>query len=403
MRALLLKPGEDRRLRAGHLWIFSNEVDTKASPLTDFEPGAPALVRDAAGRALGTAYVNPASLICARMVSRKNDAPLGADLLRNRLKTALALRERLFSRPWYRLCHSEGDFLPGLILDRYNDTLVAQCNTAGMDAQRDALLGVLHELLRPACIVLRNDAAAREAEGLPRLIEVPLGAAPARIEVWENELRIEAPFFAEAASGGQKSGWFFDQRDNRMQAARFGGGAAVLDAFCYAGGFGVAAAKGGAASVLFADASRRALDAAESNLAACAPACAGETLHGELLGEESALRRLREEGRRFDLVCLDPPALIKRRKDFAKGLASYRGLNALGLDLLKTPGVLLTSSCSHHLSDEDLRRCIASAAAKRGLRARILHQGGQAADHPVHPSMPETRYLSCFAAYITKD
>ena len=402
MRALRLKRGEDRRLRAGHLWIFSNEVNTAASPLTDFEPGEPAEILDAEGRTLGTAYVNPASLICARLVSRRPHDPLGPEMLRKRLEHALALRERLFSRPFYRLCHSEGDFLPGLILDRYGDTLVAQLNTAGMDKLQTQVLEAL-ESLRPSCIVLRNDTPARETECLPRVVETALGTAPPQLFLEENGLNFHAPFMSDGEHfSGQKSGWFFDQRDNRRESARYAHGAEVLDAFCYAGAFGVYAAKAGARSVCFTDASSGALAAALTNISANAPDCAAESLPGDASGEEGVLYKLREQGRRFDLVCLDPPAFIKRRKDAAKGLAAYQSLNTLGIDLLKDPGVLITSSCSYHLSAGDLQRCVTRAALKRGLHARILYQGSQAADHPVHPSMSESRYLACLAVYIHK-
>jgi 23S rRNA (cytosine1962-C5)-methyltransferase len=467
VRALRLKRGEDRRLRAGHLWIFSNEVNVAASPLTDFEPGEPAVVLDAAGRALGTAYVNPAPLICARLVSRKANDPLGADMLRARLARALALRGRLFDRPFYRLCHGEGDFLPGLTADRYGDILTAQFNTAGIDRLRDTLLELFHDLLRPSCLALLNDNAFRDLENLPRRTEVPVGAAPDHLELVENGIGFRAPFLAAPganSAGMQKSGWFFDQRANRLEAARHARGARVLDAFCYAGAFGVYAATAGAGSVCFVDSSRAALEAASANLAANAPDCEGSFLPGDALGrfnkveapradfsenprretlarrtcfvvasaagesssltDESGgdkqafqsentpgdaaregggiLRRLYEEGRRFDLVCLDPPAFIKRRKDAVRGAAAYRRLNALGLALLDDGGILVSSSCSHHLSAGEHARCIALAAAGRRLDAQFLYRGGQAADHPVHPAMPESAYLTCFVARVGK-
>jgi 23S rRNA (cytosine1962-C5)-methyltransferase len=354
--------------------------------------------------------VNPAPLICARLVSRKADDPLGADMLRRRLARAFALRERLFERPFYRLCHGEGDFLPGLTADRYGDTLAAQFNTAGIDRLRDTLLELFHDLLRPSCMVLCNDNAFRDLERLPRRTEVPAGAAPERIELVENDLLFRAPFLAAPGAnpaGMQKSGWFFDQRANRLEAARHARGARVLDAFCYAGAFGVYAATAGAASVCFVDSSRAALEAANANLAANAPGCEGSFLPGDALGDAARegggiLRRLCEEGRRFDLVCLDPPAFIKRRKDAAKGAAAYRRLNALGLDLLDDGGILVSSSCSHHLDAEEHKQCIARAAAKRRLDVQLLYRGGQAADHPVHPAMPESAYLTCFVARVGK-
>ena len=399
MQNIVLKRREDRRLRGGHLWIFSNEVDVKSSPLTAFAPGEAARVLDAGGTVLGTAYVNPASLICARLVSRKADTPLDGALLRQRLRTALSLRESLFDAPYYRLCHGEGDFLPGLVVDRYDDVLAVQMSTAGMDVCREALLEELTALCKPRCIALRNDIGARELENLPRVNEDALGVSPSHLEVPENGAVFRVPF-----AEGQKTGWFFDQRRNRAEAARYAKGHRVLDAFCYAGGFGVVAAVQGAASVTFMDASRTALDSASENLARNAGSCAGEAVHGDAMQELGRLRTEIREGQRqpFGLVSIDPPAFIKRRKDAATGLAAYRKINALALDLLdvsgEAGGILVTSSCSHHLEAEALRQCVQLAAAKRGLHGQWLWQGTQGPDHPIHVAMPETAYLKCLVA-----
>lgn len=403
MRQLILKRREDRRLRAGHLWIFSNEVDVKQSSLTEFAPGEAARVLDSAGQSLGTAYVNPASLICARLVSRQDNTPLDGALLRQRLHKALALRAGLFDQPYYRLCHGEGDFLPGLVVDRYGDVLAVQMSTAGMEACRDVLLEELAQLLRPSCIALRNDIAARQLENLPQYNETALGTAPDFLDIPENGATFRVPF-----AEGQKTGWFFDQRRNRAEAARYAKGRRVLDAFCYAGGFGVAAAVGGAASVTFMDASRQALDASLRNLGSntsCSP-MQGEIIHGDALQELAKLREQIRQGERppFGLVSIDPPAFIKRRKDAATGLAAYRKINALALDLLDVTaeneqgGVLVTSSCSHHLEAAALLQCVHMAAAKRGLHSQILWQGTQGPDHPIHACMPETAYLKCLVA-----
>lgn len=395
MQQLFLKKHEDRRLRAGHLWIFSNEVDVKRSPLTAFAPGEAAQVCDAGGRPLGTAYVNPASLIAARIVSRRADEPLDAGLIRKRLARALKLRETLFDVPFYRLCHGEGDWLPGLVLDRYGDIFSAQITTAGMEAQKDALLDVLGELFRPKAVLLRNDVGVRAMENLPLAVENGMGLAPEEIEVLES-----GASFAVSLSEGQKTGWFYDQRPNRVEAAKYAEGQSVLDAFCYAGGFGVMAARHGATSVTFLDASKAALGMAARNLAANAPACGGETLPGDAL---ETLAALRDEGRRFGVVCLDPPAFIKRKKDAEQGLNAYRRVNDLGLQLVEDGGILTSCSCSHHLEAEALRRLIAQCAAKRGLNTQLLYQGFQGPDHPVHPSMPETAYLKVFILRVWKD
>ncbi|MEI3478416.1 MAG: class I SAM-dependent rRNA methyltransferase [Bilophila sp.] len=395
MQQLFLKKREERRLRAGHLWIFSNEVDVKRSPLTAFAPGEAAQVCEAGGRPLGTAYVNPASLIAARIVSRRADEPLDAGLIRKRLTRALKLRETLFDVPFYRLCHGEGDWLPGLVLDRYGDVFSAQITTAGMEAQKDALLDVLGEMFKPEAVLLRNDVGVRTMENLPLAVESGMGTGPDEIEVRES-----GASFTVSLSEGQKTGWFYDQRPNRVEAAKYAEGKSVLDAFCYAGGFGVMAGRRGAASVTFLDASKAALGMAARNLAANAPACGGETLPGDAL---ETLAALRDEGRRFGVVCLDPPAFIKRKKDAEQGLNAYRRVNDLGLQLVEDGGILTSCSCSHHLEAEALRRLIAHCAAKRGLNTQLLYQGFQGPDHPVHPSMPETAYLKVFILRVWKD
>lgn len=393
MRRLLLKKDEDRRIRAGHLWVFSNEVDTRQTPLTDFAPGEEATLCDARNRPLGSVCVSPGSLICARLHSRRADTPLDAALLRRRLEQALRLRERLFAEPWYRLCHSEGDFLPGLIIDRYGDHCTLQLGTAALEERRPLLVQCLEALIGPRSLRFDNDIPARALEGLSRE-ETRIGPVPAEATLPENGCRFTVPL-----TGGQKTGWFYDQRLNRREFARYARGADVLDAFAYAGGFGVLAAANGANSVVFLDASAPALALCRRNLEANAPHMA----HGAETIEGDAFQRLAEleaAGRRFSLISLDPPAFIRRRKDAAQGLAAYRKLNEQAMRLLAPGGTLVTSSCSHHLPAEALRGCVLRAGQRAGRRARLLHRGGQAHDHPVHPAMPETAYLKCLVASI---
>lgn len=393
MQTLWLNKGEERRLRAGHLWVFGNEVDGAKSPLAAFAPGEAVNVRDARGGFIGSAFVNPHSLICARLYSRDRDRELDADLLRQRLRAALALRERLFDRPFYRLCHGEGDLLPGLIIDRFGDHLTLQAGTAGMDVRREDILACLDELLHPASLLLDNDLSVRALEGLPRE-NVLIGPVPQRLELPENGCTFAAPLL-----DGQKTGWFYDQRANRREAARHADGADVLDIFCYAGGFGVTAAANGARSVTFIDASPQAVELAAANAARNVPRLAGADAIHALCGDAfERLRELHEAGKRFGLICLDPPAFIKRRKDAAQGLAAYRSINALALQLLAPGGVIASCSCSHHLPADELRHCLSQAAARQRIALRLLHCGGQGPDHPVHAAMPETAYLKCFIA-----
>ena len=393
METVFLKKGEDRRLRIGHLWVFSNEIDTKRSPLTSFNPGQSVLVADCGGRVLGTGYVNPASLIAVRMVSRKAEEALNADLLRRRLSDALDLRNRMFGTPFYRLCHGEGDFLPGLVADRHGDHVVCQITTAGMDAHTDELLSVLDELLHPSSILLDNNVASRDLEGLERFQRVALGNAPDEISIEESGMHYAVPL-----KDGQKTGWFYDQRVNRAALTPFvqsQKGCHVLDAFCYAGGFGALAAKNGAGKVSFMDASAHALSYAKRNAEQFGTET--ELLQGDAL---TLLADLRREGRTFDIVCLDPPAFIKRKKDAKQGLEAYQRVNEIGLDLVRPGGMLMTCSCSHHLEADALRGLVTRAARKRRPPARLVCQGLEGPDHPIHPAMPETAYLKTFLFHL---
>ena len=387
MRTLVLKKDEERRIRAGHLWVFSNEVDTRKSPLTDFAPGEEATLADARRKPLGSLCVNPASLICGRLHSREPDIPLDESLLAERLAAALSVRQQRFSAPWYRLCHGEGDFLPGLVIDRYDSHLVLQLGTAAMETRKQIIVQCLEQLLKPTSIRFDNDIPARSLEGLERKDE-SLGPVPELLEVPENDCRFTAP-----CAHGQKTGWFYDQRVNRHEFAAYARGADVLDVFSYVGGFGVTAAANGAKSVAFLDTSETALEFCRRNAANAAPSLSNvEIIHGDAF---QRLGQLAASGRRFSLISLDPPAFIKRRKGAAQGLAAYRKINLLAASLLAPGGILATSSCSHHLDGRELDRIISHVAVKLGRQANILHSGGQGPDHPVHVAMPETAYLKC--------
>src|SRR5579871_1015718 len=385
---LRLKRDEDRRLIAGHLWVFSNEVDTRETPLTRFEPGALARVLAHNDRDLGVAYVNPHSLISARLLETRR-LPDTA-WLTARLRGALHLRERLFGAPYYRLAHGESDALPGLIVDRYGEYAVAQIGTCGMERLKSSIAAALAELGFET-ILFKNDAAARELEGLPSYVEAARGAMPAHLEVVEGALRFEIPFAA-----GQKTGWFFDQSANRAALGRFlKPGDRVLDAFSYVGAWGVRAASAGA-RVTCLDSSQSALEAALAN--ARRNALTLDTHRGDAFEE---LERLAAQGARFETIVLDPHAFAKRRKELHKALAAYKRLNQLALQLLMPEGTLISCSCSYHVSAEDLEQAIARAARSAGRRVQILMLGGQAVDHPEHPAIPETRYLKAYFCRVS--
>ena len=391
---LQLRKGEDRRIRAGHLWIYSNEVDTTATPLTAFAPGDPVEVRDSRGAALGSGYVNPHSLICCRLVSRRPDQALDGVLLEGRLREALALRERLFEEPYYRLAHGEGDRLPGLVVDRFGDVLVVQITTAGMDRVRDDILAALDSVVPGAAVILRNDTPSRALEGLEQGVEVVRGEVPEQVPLRENDTAFEV-----TPATGQKTGWFFDHRENRRRLRRYVPGARVLDVFSYIGGWGVQAAAAGAAAVTSVDSSAAALDGARRNAELNGVEERMELLRGDAF---EVLRSLREQGRRFDVVVLDPPAFIKRRRDAAQGMQGYQRVNRLAMDLVEQGGYLVSASCSHHLSRDDLRGVMLRASRELRRDLQLLEEGGQGPDHPVHPAIPETAYLKAFFARLPR-
>jgi 23S rRNA (cytosine1962-C5)-methyltransferase len=391
---LRLKRGEERRIAAGHHWVFSNEVDTAASPLAKFATGEIVAVLSDRERFLGWAYVNPHSLIAARILGRSREHPPGKSLLVHRLQVALALRQRLYDQPCYRLVHGESDNLPGLVIDRYGDVLVGQIGTAGMEAMKDAILAALVKVVKPKTVVWKNDGGSRELEGLPKYVEAALGEVPEQVRVVENGLTFTAPLV-----GGQKTGWFYDQAANRAQFLPLTRGAKrVLDVFSYVGAWGVAAAAAGA-EVTCVDSSAGALEAVARNAAANGIANL-QTVRADAF---TALEELHAAREKFDVVIVDPPAFIKRRKDQGKGEAAYKRLNQLAMQLLPRDGLLISCSCSYHLEPEALLDAIQKAARHLGRFAQVIASGGQAPDHPVHPAIRETRYLKAYLVRVTHD
>ncbi|HLF96194.1 MAG TPA: class I SAM-dependent rRNA methyltransferase [Methylococcaceae bacterium] len=391
---LRLKKGEERRLRHGHLWIFSNEVDTAATPLTGFQPGDPVKVTDSRRQPLGVAYVNPASLIAARLLTRDADAAIDRAFLTRRMETALRLRQRCFEQPYYRLVYGESDGLPGLVVDRYGDALAVQTNTAGMERLQDAIVAVLDQLLAPRAVVLKNTSSLRRLEGLEEYSRVAHGQLDGPVDILENGARFRVDLLA-----GQKTGWFYDHRDNRRELAALSKGKRVLDVFSYSGAWGIAAAVAGAKEVVCVDASVAALEWVKENAALNGVAERVETVTADAF---DYLKHAREARERFDAVALDPPALIKRKKDLKSGTEAYHRLNQAALQVLNYEGILASASCSHHLERGALHDILRSAARHVDRHLPILRQGGQGVDHPVHPAMPETEYLKFFLCHVTQ-
>jgi 23S rRNA (cytosine1962-C5)-methyltransferase len=389
--ALRLKRNEDRRLNAGHLWIFSNEVDTQQTPLTKFEAGELVRVLAHNDRALGLAYVNPQSLISARMLGtwKIPDAAWFAA----RMRAALSLRERLYAAPYYRLVYGESDGLPGLVVDRYGPACVVQIGTAGMERLKSQIQQALEQVLRCEQLLFKNDGSTRDMEGLPSYVEAAKGRFDELSLVVEDGLEFQAPL-----AEGQKTGWFFDQAANRRALTKYvREGARVLDVFSYVGAWGVRAAHSGAREVLCVDSSAAALELAASN-------DERNRIEGRNGGKLTTvkgdafdvLEDLARKGARFDLVVIDPPAFAKRKKDVPKALAAYKRLNQLAMRVIADDGILVSCSCSYHVSAEELQDAIAKAAKSADRHLQILEMGGQAPDHPVHPAIPETRYLKTY-------
>lgn len=391
--ALRLKNGEDRRLSAGHLWVFSNEVDTAATPLTAFAKGDFCRVVSSRDKFLGYAYVNPNSLISARIMGRDQRYPPGRSLIVHRLQVALSLRERLYDKPFYRLVYGESDGLPGLVLDRYGDHIVGQIATAGMEALKADIVAAVQKVLSPKAMIWKNDSGARELEGLPSYVEAAVGEMPDVLEVEENGVRFRVPSLT-----GQKTGWFFDQAANRHAFLKYVKGLRVLDVFSYLGAWGLSAAKAGASEVTCVDSSAAALGMLEET--AAANGLAVNTLKGDAF---DVLEKLHEDRRKFDVVVIDPPAFIKRKKDIPKGEAAYRRLNQLAMQLLDRDGILVSCSCSYHLEADQLLGAINKAGRHVGRFVQVLEAGGQAPDHPLHPAIPETRYLKAFVCRVVQD
>lgn len=390
-RAVLrLKPGGDRRLLTGHPWIYSNEIDMTAETKA-LTPGIVVTVLRSDGKQLGTALFNPKPLISARLLSRDPQAKIDTAFLRQRLQRALDLRQRLIGVPHYRLAHAEADGLPGAVIDRYGDTLVIQAAGAGMERLAEPLAEALDSLIAPRAILMRGDGPSREMEGLPAYSRMLKGEIDGPVPVVEYQ----ATFLADPREG-QKTGWFFDQRDNRALVARFAKDRRVLDLYSYMGGFAIQSALAGAASVLAVDRSdlalRTAMAAAEQNGV------------GARFGTEKAevfeFLEAATNKPTYDVVVADPPAFVKSKKDFNQGARGYRKLARLAAARVAPGGILFIASCSHNMPVDEFGAQVARGLNDIGRQGRILFQTFAAPDHPVHPSLPESAYLKALTLQL---
>jgi 23S rRNA (cytosine1962-C5)-methyltransferase len=383
--SLRLNPKADRRLRAGHLWIYSNEINIKQTPLTSFAAGQAVNVMSVEGKCLGSAYVNPHTLLAARLYSRQENQIMDTIYFAKRIQRALEIRTRLFEKPFYRLVYGESDGLPGLVVDRFNDVLVVQTATAGMENVIDDIVETLVGVIKPTTIILKNDSGARNAEGLESYQKTVFGELPETVNVEENGVMFIAPL-----SSGQKTGWFYDHRFNRARMSRYVKNKTVLDVFSYVGGWGVQAAVVGAKHVTCVDASQLALDYVKKNAALNNVDGSVDVLLGDAF---DVLKKLIETKKQFDVIVLDPPAFIKRKKDIENGKIAYKRINDMALRLLSKEGVLVSASCSMHLAQEDLVNMVRIAGREQDKFTQLLEQGHQGADHPIHLAIPETGYL----------
>jgi 23S rRNA (cytosine1962-C5)-methyltransferase len=385
-RVQLTPDAGKRRAVRGHPWVFSNEIlmtaEAKALP-----PGSVVHLAESNGRVLGAYHFNPHSLIAARLLTRSTTRGIDAAFFAERLTKALSLREKLFDVPYYRLVHAEGDLLPGLIVDRYGDTLVVQANTAGMDAARDPLVAALKRVLSPAAILWAADSAARQQEGLEPVSELVHGSINGPLTLIENGVT----FYADPV-GGQKTGWFFDHRNNRAFAAGLARGGSALDLYAYAGGFGLTAAAAGATAVL-------SVDRAAGSLALAQQAAEANGL-AEIWSSETAeiFKWLEQAQGRFDVVVADPPAFAKTKKDIAAATKGYEKLARLAAQRVAGGGFLCLASCSYHMTADAFQTACADGIREGGRGAALIHSAGAGPDHPVHPQLAQTAYLK-FVVY----
>lgn len=381
MSRIVLKKYEDKRLRQGHLWIFSNEI-SETDP--SVQNGDIVKVYDSGGVFLASAFYNKNSLIAARIISRGhvNDT---ITLFRNKIAEAEALRKRIYpERKAYRLLYSEGDYLPGLIIDRYNDGFVLQINSAGIEKHKAAITKILAEDYAASFVVTRNDKFFRELENLSIEDEILYGS------ITEEIISDGAVKYGIDLSTSQKTGFYFDQTENRIFTGRIARGLNVLDIFCNQGGFGLNALAGGAVSADFLDSSADELKKAEKNYQINGFRQPVSFIKSEA---QTLLKSLSQEKKKYGLVICDPPAFAKRKKDFSAAKKGYFMINSLAIRCVEEGGFLATASCSHHMPEEEFYRMVRNAALKEGRTLQLIHKSGAAPDHPVNPSMPETFYL----------
>ena len=381
MKSLKLKKKEDRRILRGHPWIFSNEIDTDQ---TGFAPGDLVDVLDHGGRFVGRGYINPRSLIAVRLLTRTREE-IDQAFFQKKISSARLLRTKLEFGESYRAVFSEGDGIPGLIVDKYADTLAIQSLTAGIDRLMSDIITVLQQEFTSRVIVLRNDTAVREIEGLAQEKRILQGSLTGPVTIEESGIK-----YAVDVLDGQKTGFFFDQRENRLALKKIVSGKRTLDCFCYMGAWSLSAARFGAQEVIGLDSSEKAIAQAKENAR-----LNGLDARFEQADVFDELRLLEKKGEQFGCIILDPPAFVKSRAKVREALRGYKEINLRAMKLLQPGGVLVTCSCSHHISQDLFKEMLIDAAYSAGRRAKLMEMRTQARDHPILLAAKETQYLKC--------
>ena len=386
-----LKPRSDTRARGGHPWVFSNEI---ADSVKDLPQGGAVDVLGPNGAFIARGYANPRSLIAIRLLTRNRREDIDHPAFyQRRIEEALRYRERVLpGREGYRLVHAEADALPGLVVDRFGDCLAVQITTLGMECRKPQLQQAFEQLGFDSA-VLRNDARVRELEGLEMGRGVFYGSPPESVEVEEHGVK-----FVIDVLGGQKTGHFFDQADNRAWLGQRAAGKTVLDVYANTGGFALHALVHGAERAVMVEKSEAVCALAERNAVRNGVADRLTIVCDE---GKRTLQSLVTEGHRFDVVNLDPPAFAKTRKTVKSALRGYREIQALGLSLVTAGGLFATSSCSYHVDESAYLSTLKEAAGIAGKRVRMARLAGAGADHPVAPGIAETRYLKFVGAGVT--
>ena len=383
---IILKKNEEHRIAAGHQWVFSNEIASlRGTP----EVGEVVELLRHDQKFLGLGFYHPHSLIAFRFLTSEQEE-IGVSFFEQRIQQALKLRQKLYpGSETFRLTHGESDFLPGLIIDKYNEFISLQILSAGMDKQIEIICDVLETMFHPKAIIARNDVAIRALEELP--LEKKVLRGNAGITIIDDGVKFEVDVL-----NGQKTGFFLDQRENRKAIHRYAIGGTVLDCFCNEGGFALHAASAKAASVYGLDISESAITKAKVNARLNSAAVEFE------IGDVSeALKLIGEKNKKFDMVILDPPSFTKSKKNIPAALREYKEINSAAMRLINAGGFLVTASCSHHITEDGFLSTIEQAAVKAKRYVQLLEFSGAAPDHPVIPAMPETKYLK-FAIFSVR-